>query len=46
MAENKQKSLVVEEAIRVYFKNKWREFNETTKSFLISRFSKEIAEEV
>ena len=43
LTENKQKSEVVEEAIREYFKKKWRE---TTKSFLISRFSEEILEEV
>ncbi len=46
LAENKQKSEVVEEAIREYFKKKWRGFDETTKSFLISRFGEEILEEV
>jgi len=46
MAESKQKSKVVEEAVREYFKNKWKEYDETTKSFLISRFGKEILEEV
>ncbi len=46
VAENKQKSQVVEEAVREYFKAKWKEFDETTKSFLITRFGKEIAEEV
>ena len=46
MVERKQKSEVVEEAIRDYFKNKWKEYDETTKSFLIGRFGKEIAEEV
>jgi len=46
IAENKQKSEVVEEAIREYFKNKWKEYDETTKSFLIAKFGKEIAEEV
>jgi len=46
MAENKQKSEVVEEAIREYFKSKWKEYDETTKSFLIAKFGKEIAEEV
>ncbi len=46
MAEDKQKSEVVEEAVREYFKNKWKEYDETTKSFLIAKFGKEIAEEV
>ncbi len=46
MAEDKQKSEVVEEAIREYFKNKWKEYDETTKSFLIAKFGKEIAEEI
>jgi len=46
MAENKQKSQVVEEAIREYFKSKWKEYDETTKNFLIAKFGKEIAEEV
>jgi len=46
MAENKQKSQVVEEAIREYFKSKWKEYDETTKSFLIAKFGKDIAEEV
>ena len=46
MAEDKQKSEVVEEAIREYFKSKWKEYDETTKSFLIAKFGKEIAEEV
>jgi len=46
MAEDKQKSEVVEEAIREYFKAKWKEYDETTKSFLIAKFGKEIAEEV
>lgn len=46
MAEDKQKSEVVEEAIRKYFKSKWKEYDETTKSFLIAKFGKEIAEEV
>ena len=42
MAEGKQKSEVVEEAIREYFKNKWKEYDETTKSFLIAKFGKDI----
>jgi hypothetical protein len=46
MAENKQKSQVVEEAIREYFKSKWKEYDETTKSFLIAKFGKDIAEEM
>ena len=46
LAENKQKSKVVEEAIREYFKSKWKEYDETTKSFLIAKFGKDIAEEV
>jgi len=46
MAEDKQKSEVVEEAIREYFKAKWKEYDETTKSFLIAKFGKEIVEEV
>jgi hypothetical protein len=46
LAENKQKSKVVEEAIKEYFKSKWKEYDETTKSFLIAKFGKEIAEEV
>jgi hypothetical protein len=46
LAENKQKSQVVEEAIREYFKSKWKEYDETTKSFLIAKFGKDIAEEV
>jgi CRISPR/Cas system-associated exonuclease Cas4 (RecB family) len=46
MAENKQKSQVVEEAVREYFKSKWKEYDETTKSFLIAKFGKDIAEEV
>jgi predicted transcriptional regulator len=46
MAENKQKSQVVEEAIREYFKSKWKEYDETTKSFLIAKFGRDIAEEV
>ena len=46
MAEGKQKSEVVEEAIREYFKNKWKEYDETTKSFLIAKFGKEIVKEV
>ena len=46
MAEDKQKSEVVEEAIREYFKNKWKKYDETTKNFLIAKFGKEIIEEV
>ncbi len=46
LAENKQKSQVVEEAIREYFKSKWKEYDETTKSFLIAKFGRELAEEV
>ena len=46
MAEDKQKSEVVEEAIGEYFKAKWKEYDETTKSFLIAKFGKEIAEEI
>ena len=46
LVENKQKSQVVEEAIREYFKSKWKEYDETTKSFLIAKFGKEIVEEV
>jgi len=46
MAEDKQKSEVVEEAIREYFKAKWKEYDETTRNFLIAKFGKEIAEEV
>jgi len=46
LAENKQKSQVVEEAIREYFKSKWKEYDETTKNFLIAKFGKEIREEV
>ena len=46
LAENKRKSKVVEEAIKEYFKSKWKEYDETTKSFLIAKFGKEIAEEV
>ena len=46
MAEDRQKSEVVEEAIREYFKAKWKEYDETTKSFLIAKFGKEIVEEV
>ena len=39
-------SRVVKEAIREYFKAKWKEYDETTKSFLIAKFGKGIAEEV
>jgi CRISPR/Cas system-associated exonuclease Cas4 (RecB family) len=44
MAENKQKSQVVEEAIREYFKSKWKEYDETTKNFLIAKFGRDIVE--
>ncbi len=46
LAEDKQKSQVVEEAVREYFKERWEEYDETTKSFLLAKFGKEIVKSV